>query len=84
MIKFKSEIEEYEDRIRENISKLTKALKEEDVNLSSLVKDIFGCTCVNHTPVFQFNCMDLYCSECKKMFVRELVIKYGKKNNIKW
>ena len=84
MIKFKSEIEEYEDRIRENITKLTKALKEEDVNLSCLVKDIFGCTCVNHTPVFQFNCMDLCCSECKKMFVRELVIKYGKKNNIKW
>ena len=84
MIKFKSEMEEYEDRIRENIPRLTKALREENVNLSCLIKDIFDCTCINHTPVFQFNCMDLCCSECKKMFVRELVIKYGKKNNIKW
>lgn len=85
MIEFKSEIEEYEDCIKENISKLTRALREEDIIIINLlIKDIFGCTCVNHTPVFQFNCMDLCCSECKKMFVRELVIKYGKKNNIKW
>ena len=85
MIKFKSEIEEYEDCIRENISKLHKALREEDfTTMNYLIKDIFGCTCVNHTPVFQFNCMDLCCSECKKIFVRELCIKYGKKNNIKW
>ena len=85
MIKFKSEIEEYEDRIRENISKLTKALRKEDfITINHLIKDIFGCTCVNHTPVFKFNCMHLCCSECKKIFIRELVIKYGKKNNIKW
>lgn len=85
MIKFKSEMEEYEDCIKENISKLVKASREEDfTTMNYLLKDIFGCTCVNHTPVFQFNCMNLYCTECKKMFIRELSIKYGKKNNIKW
>lgn len=85
MIKFKSEIEEYEDRIRENIPKLAKALKEEDlIIINLLIKDIFGCTCVNHTPVYRFDCDNLYCSECKKIFARELCIKYGKKNNIKW
>ena len=85
MIEFTSEIKEYEDCIKENISMLAKALRDEDfTTMNYLIKDIFGCTCVNHTPVFQFNCMDLWCSECKKMFVRELVIKYGKKNNIKW
>ena len=85
MIKFKSEIEEYEDRIRENIPKLVKALREEDfIIINLLIKDMFGCTCVNHTPVFSFNCMHLSCSECKKSFARELCIKYGKKNNIKW
>lgn len=85
MIKFKSEIEEYEDCIKENISKLVKASREEDfTTMNYLLKDIFDCTCINHTPVFQFNCMNLYCSECKKMFIRELSIKYGKKNNIKW
>lgn len=85
MIKFKSEIKEYEDCIRENISKLSKALKEDDcITINLLIKDIFGCTCINHTPVFHFDCTKLYCSECKKTFVRELIIKYGKKNNIKW
>lgn len=84
MIKFKSEIKEYEDRIRENIPRLVKALKEEDVNLSCLIDDIFDCTCVNNTPIFNFSCRRLTCSECKKIFIKELVIKYGKKNNIKW
>ena len=85
MIEFKSEIEEYEGRIRENISMLSKALREKDfITMNCLIKCIFDCTCINHTPVFHFNCMDLCCSECKKIFVRELVIKYGKKNNIKW
>lgn len=85
MIKFKSEIEEYEDRIRENIPRLVKALKEEDlITINLLIKDIFGCTCVNNTPVFNFSCSWLWCSECKKIFARELIIKYGKKNNIKW
>ena len=84
MIKFKSEIEEYEDRIRANIPRLVKALKEEDVNLSYLIKDMFDCTCVNNTPIFSFNCKHLNCSDCKKIFIRELIIKYGKKNNIKW
>ena len=86
MIKFKSEIKEYEDRIRANIPRLVKALREEEDFrvINRLIEDIFDCTCVNHTPVFQFNCMDLCCSECKKIFVRELIIKYGKKNNIKW
>lgn len=84
MIEFKSEIKEYEDRIRENIPRLAKALKEEDINLNGLIKDIFGCTCVNNTPIYRFDCGDLYCSECKKIFARELCIKYGKKNNIKW
>ena len=84
MIEFKSEIKEYEDCIRENIGKIAKALREEDVNLSYLIKDIFGCTCVNNTPIYRFDCGNLYCSECKKIFARELIIKYGKKNNIKW
>lgn len=84
MIKFTSEIEEYEDRIRENIPRLVKALKEEDVNLSCLIDDIFGCTCVNNTPIFNFSCRRLTCLECKKIFIKELIIKYGKKNNIKW
>lgn len=84
MIKFKSEMKEYEDRIRANIPRLVKALKEEDVNLRSLIKDIFDCTCVNNTPIFSFNCMHLSCSECKKIFIRELIIRYGKKNNIEW
>ena len=85
MIEFKSEIKEYEDCIRENISKLDKALKEEDfIAINHLIKDIFGCTCVNNTPIYRFNCGDLTCSECKKIFLRELIIKYGKKNNIKW
>lgn len=84
MIEFKSEIKEYEDRIRENIPRLVKALKEEDINLSCLINDIFGCTCVNNTPIYRFDCGHLYCSECKKIFIRELCIKYGKKNNIKW
>ena len=85
MIKFKSKIEEYEDRIRENIPKLDEALKEKDLTtINHLLKDIFGCTCVNSTPIFSFNCMHLLCSECKKTFVRELIIKYCKKNNIKW
>ena len=34
MITFKSEMKEYEDRIRANIPRLAKALREEDVNLS--------------------------------------------------
>lgn len=85
MIKFKSEMEEYEDSIRENISKLVKASREEDfTTINCLFKDIFDCTCVNHAPVFTFNCRDLYCTECKKIFIKELNIKYGKKNNIKW
>lgn len=85
MIKFKSEIEEYEDRIRENMPRLVKASREEDWGtMNCLIKDIFGHTCVNNTPIFNFNCMRLCCSDCKKMFIRELVIKYGKKNNIKW
>lgn len=85
MIEFKSEIEEYEDCIKENISKLTKALKEEDfITMNCLIKDIFGRTCINNTPIYRIDCGNLYCSECKKIFVRELCIKYGKKNNIKW
>lgn len=85
MIKFKSEIEEYEDRIRENIPRLSKALREEDfVTMNYLIKHIFGCTCVNNTPIYRFDCGNLYCSKCKKIFARELCIKYGKKNNIKW
>ena len=85
MIEFKSGINEYEDRIKENILKLSKALREEDfVTMNYLIKDMFGCTCVNNTPIYRFDCGDLYCSDCKKMFVRELCIKYGKKNNIKW
>lgn len=85
MIEFTSEIKEYEDCIRENISKLSKALKEEDLTtVNHLIKDIFGCTCVNNTPIYRFDCGNLYCSECKKIFARELCIKYGKKNNIKW
>ena len=84
MIKFKSEIEEYEDRIRANMPRLVKALKEEDVNLSCLIDDIFDCTCINNAPVVNFDCRRLYCSECKKIFIRELIIRYGKKNNIEW
>ena len=85
MIEFTSEIEEYEDCIRENIQKIAKALKEDDcIILNLLIKDIFGCTCVNNTPIYRFDCDNLYCSECKKIFARELCIKYGKKNNIKW
>lgn len=85
MIKFKSEIEEYEDCIKRNIPRLVEALKEENlININRLIGDIFGCTCVNNTPVFNFNCRMLCCSECKKTFARELCIKYGKKNNIKW
>ena len=84
MIWFKSEIKEYEDRIRANIPRLNKALREEDVNLSCLINDIFDCTCINNAPVVNFDCKSMYCSECKKMFVRELIIKYGKKNNVKW
>ena len=85
MIEFTSEIKEYEDCIRENIGKLAKASRKEDfTTLNSLIKDIFGCTCVNNTPIYRFDCGNLYCSECKKIFVRELCIKYGKKNNIKW
>ena len=82
---FKSEIEEYEDRIKRNIPRLAKALREEDyTTINHLFKDMFGCTCVNNTPIYRFDCGNLYCSECKKIFVRELCIKYGKKNNIKW
>lgn len=85
MIEFKSEIKEYEDRIRENIPKLVKALKEENsITINRLLGDIFDCTCVNNMPIFNFSCRRLTCSECKKIFIRELVIKYGKKNNIKW
>ena len=84
MIKFKREIKKYEDRIRENIPRLAKALREEDVNLSGLIDDIFDCTCINNTPVYRFNCTHLYCTECKKIFIRKLIIKYGKKNNIEW
>ena len=84
MITFKSEMKEYEDRIRANIPRLTKALREEDVNLSCLIDDIFDCTCINNAPVFNFDCRKMYCSKCKEMFVRELIVKYGKKNNTKW
>ena len=85
MIEFKSEMKEYEDCIKENISKLNKASREEDfTTMNYLIKDMFGCTCVNNTPIYRFDCGNLYCSECKKIFVRELCIKYGKKNNIKW
>ena len=84
MIHFKSEIKEYEDRIRANIPRLNKALREKDVNLSCLINDIFDCTCINNAPVVNFDCKNMYCSECKKIFIRELCIKYGKKNNIKW
>ena len=84
MIEFKSEIKEYEDRIRANIPRLVKALKEEDVNLSGLINDIFDCTCINNAPVYRFDCTHLYCTECKKTFIRKLIIKYGKKNNIEW
>lgn len=86
MITFKSEIKEYEDRIRANIPRLVKALREEEDfrAINSLIYDIFDCTCVNNTPIFRFDCCDLCCSECKKMFIRELIIRYGKKNNIKW
>lgn len=85
MIEFTSEIEEYEDCIRENIPRLAKVLREEDwTTINYLLRDIFGHTCVNNTPIYRFDCGNLYCSECKKMFVRELCIKYGKKNNIKW
>ena len=84
MITFKSEMKEYEDRIRANIPRLVKALKEEDVNLSCLIDDIFDCTCVNYTPVFKFSCRRWTCSECRKAFIRELIIRYGKKNNIEW
>ena len=85
MVEFKSEINEYEDCIKENISKLSKASREEDfVTMNYLIKDMFGCTCVNNTPIYRFDCGDLWCSDCKKNFIRELVIKYGKKNNIKW
>lgn len=85
MIKFKSEIKEYEDCIRENTPKLAKALREEDfVTINHLLRDMFDCTCVNNTPICRFDCNNLCCSECKKIFVRELCIKYGKKNNIKW
>lgn len=85
MIEFTSEIKEYEESIRKNIPMLVKALREEDlVTINYLIKDIFGCTCVNNAPIYRFDCSNLYCSECKKIFVRELIIKYGKKNNIKW
>ena len=85
MIKFKSEIEEYEDRIRANIPRLDKALREGNLTtIHRLFGDIFDCTCVNNMPIYSFNCMHLTCSECKKTFARELCIKYGKKNNIKW
>lgn len=85
MIEFKSEINEYEDRIRKNISKLVKASREEDFpTLTNLIKDIFDCTCINNTPIYRFDCRHWYCTECKKNFVRELSIKYGRKNNVKW
>lgn len=86
MIEFKSEIKEYEDRIRANTPRLIKALKEEEDlrAINSLIYDIFDCTCINNAPVVNFNCTRLCCSECKKIFIRELIIKYGKKNNIKW
>ena len=85
MIKLKSEMKKYEDRIRENIPKLDKALKEENLStIYYLLGDIFDCTCVNNMLVSKFNCGRLTCSECRKTFVRELIIKYGKKNNIKW
>ena len=82
---FKSEMKKYEDKIRENIPKLDKALKEEDLStIYYLLGDIFDCTCINNTPVYRFDCGNLYCSESRKTFVRELIIRYGKKNNIKW
>ena len=85
MIEFKSEIKEYEDCIKENIPNLVKASREEDfVTINYLLRDIFGYTCVNNTPIYRFDCDNLCCSECKKIFIRELCIKYGKKNNIKW
>ena len=85
MIEFTSGIKEYEDCIRENIPKLIKASKEENfTTINYLLGDIFGCTCINNTPIYRFDCGNLYCSECKKIFIRELSIKYGKKNNIKW
>ena len=85
MIHFKSEIKEYEDRIRANIPRLVKALKKDNiVTINHLLEDIFDCTCINNAPVVNFDCMKMYCSECKEMFVRELIVKYGKKNNVKW
>ena len=85
MIEFTSEIKEYEDRIKENILKLEKASREEDfTTMNYLLKNIFGCTCINNTPIFRFDCSNLYCSECKKIFIKELIIRYGKKNNIEW
>lgn len=85
MIEFKSEIKEYEVRIRENIPRIVIALKEENsIAINHLLEDIFDTTCVNNMPVFKFSCRRLTCSECKKIFLRELIIKYGKKNNIKW
>ena len=85
MIEFTSGIKEYENCIKENIPKLSKALREENwTTINQLLKDIFGCTCINNTPIYRFDCGNLYCSECKKIFIRELCIKYGKKNNIKW
>ena len=85
MIKFKSEIKEYEDRIRANIPRLVIALKEGNkITINRLLEDIFDTTCINNMPVFNFNCRSLICSECKKIFIRELILKYGKKNNVKW
>ena len=85
MIHFKSEIEEYEDRIKAKIPRLVKALREDNiVSISCLIDDIFDCTCINNTPIFRFDCSNLYCSECKKIFIKELIIRYGKKNNIEW
>ena len=85
MIEFKSEIKEYEDCIRENMQKIIKALEEgKTVTINHLLEDIFDTTCINNMPVYNFSCTRLICSECKKIFLRELIIKYGKKNNIKW
>lgn len=85
MIEFKSEIKEYEVRIRENIPRIVIALKEENpIAINHLLEDIFDCTCVNNMPVFNFSCNRLTCLECKKIFLRELIVRYGKKNNIKW
>lgn len=85
MIEFKSEIKEYEVRIRANIPRIIIALKEENsIAINHLLEDIFDTTCVNNMPVFNFSCMRLTCSKCKKIFLRELIIKYGKKNNVKW